>query len=122
MNKSLQSFFALAYSVLLYGCARIPEDLPSRATELRILYQVWVERGRPSDFDTEDIYGNGKVRSFFVYTNVLNVGKDTYHCRFGTRELGWPAGTLAVTDEGIIVWVRDKDGKVTVSPEKRGIE
>jgi hypothetical protein len=58
----------------------------------------------------------------FVFTNVVTSTNVIFHCRFAARRPSWPAGVLAITDEGILVWVRDKDGKVTVSPEKYGVE
>jgi hypothetical protein len=92
----------------------------TEAMNLKWAEEYWVSQGRPADFDPGKLLGPTNV--FFVFTNEVTITNTLFHCRFGVRESEWPAGVLAVTDGGIIVWIRDRDGKVIVSPEINGVE
>jgi len=83
--------------------------------------QAWIDRGRPESFKPNKVIG-GTFGNVFFYTNKVQVGGMIYQCRFGVSDNVWPPGILAITDEGIVLWIRQRDGKVTVSPEKNWIE
>lgn len=77
--------------------------------------------GRSANFDaTKPVWGGGY--DYIVFTNRLMVAGHPYHCRFGVRPgIGiMPPGVLAITDEGVVVFIADQDGRVIVSPGKHG--
>jgi hypothetical protein len=92
----------------------------SAAVDLRYAQGQWQTNGQPSKFDLYKIIGPTNL--FFIYTNTVTTSNSVYHCLFGARRLNWPPGVLAVTDIGIILWIRDRDGNVTIEPESHGVE
>jgi hypothetical protein len=60
--------------------------------------------------------------AYFDLTNTISAGGRAYKCLFGTRREDWPPGILAITEEGVILWIHDEGGKVTTSPEENGID
>jgi hypothetical protein len=101
-------------------------NFSSSAGELSDIYKLWLERGQPTNFTTADFFGpqyREFTNQFFVFTNTATAGSVVYHCHFGALCPHFPpGGVLAITDEGPIIWIRDRDGKVTLSPEVNGIE
>jgi hypothetical protein len=83
---------------------------------LKEIYSYWNEKGRPENFDAHD-YTTSSDASFFVYTNVITNANRVFHSRLGAHLQQWQSGTLILTDEGIFLWVRTRDGRVEVSPE-----
>jgi hypothetical protein len=60
-------------------------------------------------------------QQWFMVTNSPVLDGVAYHRRFGTRKDFWPSGVMAITDQGVVLWIRDGDGRVTASPEVKGI-
>jgi hypothetical protein len=90
------------------------------SSDLELIYNAWVTSGRATNFDpTMTVTGSGY--DYMVFTNIVMVGNHCYHCRFGVRIGGVvPSGVLAITDEGVAVFIADQDGRVIVSPGKHG--
>ena len=66
----------------------------------------------------------GPADNFFIDTNVITTTNGVLHCRFGARDGAWPPGlgVLAITDEGLTVFIARTNGKVTISPEEYGVD
>ena len=79
----------------------------------------WVRLGQPLVTNISDWIG--PTNDYFVYTNTITITNHVFHGCFSSRRPDWP-GVMAVTEDGIIVWIRDKDGKVTIDPQKHGVE
>ncbi len=106
------------------GCERGYRGVYFRG-EADLLWQIhaeWDKRGRPDDFDIPAEYRLGAGMGFFVFTNQVTVSNKVYHCRFGARQNYWPPGTLAVTDEGVVLWIRSRGGSIIVSPEREDVD
>ena len=87
--------------------------------QLRYVYYLWEKDGRPTNI-TISRYMFSRPSVYFDATNIVTVGTNTYHCQFGASNLNLRTpGAMYITDEKITLWIRDKDGKVVVSPEKR---
>jgi hypothetical protein len=110
----------LCIAVGLVGCKDTYPGvyLSGSAEALREAQEHWKTNAQLSDLDE----ARDRANDIFVYTNTVTTSNTVYHCLFGTRDPDWPAGVLAVTDDGIILWVRDRDGNVTVSPVDHGVE
>jgi hypothetical protein len=116
--------FALFLATFLVGCGNANHypgaNLAVEAGCLKYVEKEWVNRGRPTNFNIVEYIGPSNV--FFVFTNTVTNTSAVFHCCFAARRPDWPAGLLAVTDNGIALWVRDRDGKVTMCPENCGVE
>ena len=120
MNLRLIAIICLA----LYTCScskRDPGyDFKSSAISLREAQDYWLSHGRPLDFKLSEVVG--PTNDFFVFTNVVKTTNGVLHCHFGARQVGWPPGVLAITDEGPLIFVRERDSAVIVAPEENGVE
>ena len=114
----------LLLGAMLVGCGRANRhDFASRAAILTVYQEWWAEKGRPAAIKLEDYGGpGGPNESLFVYTNTIVSSGHRYQCLFGARATYWPRGVLAISDQGQTLWIRERDGKVTLSPEKYGVE
>ena len=127
MQKGKFTSFLLFITLLnlgLMGCTKTESSEPigNVAAGLDIIRKIWVKQGHPNNFDPTNLV-RSSVEHFYTFTNEISVGGKDYHCRFaGRSELIHTPGAMAITDDGIVLWVYDKDGKAIVSPEKNGIE
>jgi hypothetical protein len=64
----------------------------------------------------------GPADTFFVFANMVKTTNGVLHCRFGARRPAWPPGVLAITDEGLVIFIRERDGEVIFSPQDNGVE
>jgi hypothetical protein len=113
----------LLLSVLLPSCSR--RHYPSSyiigpATFLESFREEWIKQNRSPAFNVSDI--GRPPGTFFNLTNTVSAGGRQYKCLFGARRDDWPPGVLAITEDGVILWVREQDGKVTLSPEVNGVD
>lgn len=97
-----------------------PKYLHTADVTLRYLEEYWTTNGRPSNFDVSQVVGPAGM--YFVFTNTITISNAVYHCCFAARLPEWPAGVLAITENGVTVWIRDRDGKITISPGEYGIQ
>ena len=88
--------------------------------DLKETQERWVKLGRPVVTNVVDWIG--PADDFFVYTNEITITNHVFRCCFSSRRPDWPPGVMAVTEEGIIVWIRERDGNITVDPQKHGVE
>ena len=88
------------------------------AMNLKLLLYMWTKQGLPKVFDIHDNIGFPNDRTYFDYTNIIKVKSTIYHCRFGARADDLPPGILAISDQGIILWISDTYSNVVISPEK----
>ena len=120
MNLRLVAIIFLA----LYTCScskRDPGyDFKSSAIALREAQGYWLSHDRPPGFQPSSVAGTPD--EFFVYTNIVKNTNGVLHCRFGARRPGWPLGVLAITDEGPLIFIRERDSAVIVAPEENGVE
>ena len=112
----------ICLALSMCGCTkRDPgSDFATSAFALRYAQDYWVSHSRPSGFQLGEVIG--PPADFFVFTNMVKTTNGVLHCRFGAREPGWPPGVLAITDEKLLIFIRERDGKVIVSPEENGVE
>ena len=107
------------FCLAMIGCERSDtKHARALAPTLRHLYQSWASDGRPESVDTAK-YITSSSDIYTAFTNVVTVASNVYHCRFGVRSpnrFSTP-GVLAITDEGVILWVGEKAGDVIVAPE-----
>jgi hypothetical protein len=90
------------------------------AVELKYVQQYWITNGRPASIDLANVpWADGSLIDF---TNVISLSNQVYHCRFASCRRGPPFGLMAVSDDGITLWINAKDGKVTVAPETNGVD
>lgn len=114
----------------------------NEAFTLKQTRELWLEKGRPNpapfvkEFgqgafvftnivvvkETQTAEGVAKVGQRYVPTNTVIPAGTAYHCCFGTHRVDWPDGVLAVTEDRQTLWIRGRDGKVTVAPEWITIE
>jgi hypothetical protein len=96
----------------------------SPADALRNFHRLWVEGGRQADYDPAQSLRQPVRRPFkyFTYTNTVRFEGEVHTCRFGHRLPRLSSGVLAITEEGVVVWVSSATGKVTVSPDVNGID
>jgi hypothetical protein len=95
-----------------------PSEFETTAFTLRYARDYWISHGRPANFRLEEVIPS---EDFFAYTNILRTTNSVFHCRFGSRNPGWPPGVVAITDEGQVIFVCSTNGKVTISPDKYGV-
>jgi hypothetical protein len=119
MNSKIAIFISL--TLLACGCGNHhpSSEFRGAAVALQTARDYWLNHGSPTDFQPGEVVGPSN--QFFVYTNTVRTTNAVLHCRFGSRGYGWPPGILAITDEGLVIWIA-KDGKVTISPEKNGVD
>jgi len=92
------------------------------AEGLRAVRDEWIKGGRRSDFDPGKVL-YGSFSDIFFFTNSIVAKGMTYQCRFGVPYHGGTLeGTVAITDDGTIVWIRARDNKVVLDPERARIE
>jgi hypothetical protein len=115
-------FGVMVALVLAIGCKPQETDVVDLLGDnLNFLYTSWEKAGRPNSFQISD-YLESHPASYFIYTNTIRVGENVYHCRFGARSPNFMAsGVLAIADGRTMLWIRDSDGRVVVSPEKKGL-
>ena len=95
-------------------------EFETDAFSLRYARNYWISNGQPADFRLEEVVG--PPEDFFIFTNTIETTNGVLHCRFGSRRPGWPPGVLAITDEGQMIFVCSTNGKVTISPDKYGVD
>jgi len=119
---SSKMMLTISLALCMCSCAkRDPgSDFAESAFALRYAQDYWVSHGRPRGFQLSEIIG--PPGTFFVFTNMVNTTNGALHCRFGARWPGWPPGVLAITDEKLLIFIRERDGKVIFSPEINGVE
>ncbi|MGA3269188.1 MAG: hypothetical protein ABSE16_20525 [Verrucomicrobiota bacterium] len=120
MSVKLTIVICLAMGVC--GCAKRDPGYNFKpvAFGLKDVQDYWISHGRPLEFRPSEVSGNpGEI---FVFTNIVKTTNGVLHCRFGARRLGWPPGVLAITDEGFVIFIRERDGRVIFSPEDNGVE
>ena len=113
----------LLLSVLLSSCSQrhFPANyLIAPATVLESFREEWLRQDKPPAFDVSRFAK--PPGTYFNFTNTVSAGGRGYKCLFGARREHWPRGILAMTEDGIILWVRKQDGTVTLSPEVNGID
>src|SRR5271156_735206 len=121
----MKTIFILVASCLsvLVGCRRSPTypsyDFRVDAACLTLAQRGWISDGRP---DTDVSAYVRPTDVYFVFTNTVYTTNAAFHCHFGAHRPSWPNGVLAGTDEGVVVWIRSRDGAVIVSPELNGVE
>jgi hypothetical protein len=113
----------ILFLLLMGACSRehfSGSYLVTSASLLTHLREQWIKQSKPGNFDPSQYAG--PAGAFSVFTNVVTAGGRDYHCQFGTRRQWWPKGILAITADGVVLWVRDRDSKVTLSPMDYGID
>lgn len=122
--------FAVVTSFLVLGCMgckpKQPEFIGIKylggpADVLRFVRREWIQQGRPQHFEPAKIV-TGSFSDVFFYTNIVQVDGKAYQCRFGLDRGIFPAGLLVISDDETILWIRHRDGKVIVDPEKKSLE
>lgn len=95
-------------------------DLAGDAENLRVMVEYWSSHGRPPIRNIEDYYG--KNENFFLFTNTVSWSNEVFHCCFAVRRPNYSGGFLAISDQGIVMWIRERDTNITISPEKHGVK
>ena len=104
------------------GCKESHEVLVIMATGLESANRSWEARGKPQNFNPMSTV-RSTSETYYVFTNEVKTSDATYHCRFAARSHRVPIpGALVITEENVLLWIRDSDGKVVTSPLKNGIE
>jgi hypothetical protein len=121
---NLKNILVIWLALSLSGCVRrnvAPGyEFKAGAIGLREARDYWTSHGRPSGFQPSEAVG--PAYKYFTFTNVVRSARGILYCRFGTRETDWPPGVLAITDDGLVIFLRQRDGKVFFSPEVDGVE
>ena len=117
-----KTMVTIGLTLCVCSCAkRDPgSDFTTSAFALKYAQDYWLSHGRPPGFQLSEVIG--PPDDFFVFTNTVKTTNGVLHCRFGSRSPGWPPGVLAITDEKLLVFIRERDGKVIFSPEINGVE
>lgn len=104
--------------LLSSGCVQSDtKEALSLAADLRALYGSWAKDGRPEQPNV-NAYIHSNRRQFFIYTNVVRVETNYFHCRFGARSQNLQRkGVLAICDEQVMLWIPDESGEVIVDPQ-----
>ena len=114
---------ALFFIFLTAGC-RFKEhpdyEFKIDALALKYVREDWISKGRPPGYNITNYVG--PVKEFLNYTNTITITNKAFHCVFACHRSVGPKGILAITEEGITLWLSDGDGKVTISPEINGVE
>jgi hypothetical protein len=121
----LKSLFPAALlCVGMVGCTvkESHEAIVMAAVGLDSAKDYWIEHGRPDNFNPASVEGSS-AEHYYAFTNDISAGGQTYRCLFAVRSdrIRTP-GAIAITDDGTILWIYDKDKKVIVSPQRNGIE
>ncbi|HTV40836.1 MAG TPA: hypothetical protein VMF08_09685 [Candidatus Sulfotelmatobacter sp.] len=118
---NLKAVFIACLALCLIGCAKYApgHNFTTAAITLKEDYDYWLSHGRPVGFQPSEI--GGLPEEYFVFTNAVKTTRGVLHCRFGCRLIGWPAGVLAITDDRVVIFIRQRDGKVIFSPEVNGV-
>ena len=114
--------FIMWSALCLFGCAKhAPSyEFKSNTIALREDYDYWLSHGRPTGLQPGEVAGTPE--KYFVFTNIVTTTTGVLHCRFACREPGWPSGVLAITDNRLVIFIRQRDGKVIFSPDENGVE
>lgn len=82
------------------GCVKEShENVVMMAVGLQSVNDYWVKHGRPKDFDPASVIKSSCER-YSVFTNVIEVGGNAYHCRFAASSLLKCAVTKAQDSSG----------------------
>ena len=84
------------------------DELIAPNAGLRVIYMQWLAAGRPARWDIKGLIED-EYNRYFDYTNVFVVDHGVCHCRFGCEAPNVPTGILAITDEGRVIWIRQRD-------------
>lgn len=126
MQRSMRELASFLIALICFsqaGCARREshDAIVMMAVGLETVNENWEKKGRPNNFEPNSAF-QSSVEHFYLFTNEIKVAETRYHCRFAVRsKLIQTPGAMAITDEGVLLWIHDKDGEVIVSPEKNGI-
>lgn len=116
------NFILLGILLLSSGCRREWPGvyLRGQAIGLELAREDWIRLGRPTSFDPlkEGFY---PTNTCFVYTNTVVISNKIARCCFASRDPKWPPGTLAITDEGVTLWIYSDGRKIIISPEESGV-
>ena len=122
--ENMKAIVLILLCLLAAGCTEKEsvEPIVNMAVGLDTVKAVWVKQGRLNNFDPTNAV-RSSVEHFYTFTNDVSTGSQVYHCRFAVRsELIHTPGAMAIADDGTLLWIYDKDGKVIISPQKNGIE
>jgi len=105
------------------GCTKESHEVVvMMASGLQSVNDYWIKQGQPENFDPMNTV-RSTSETYYSFTNEVRATGTVYHCRFAARsQRVRTPGAIVITDEGVFLWIRDKDSKVIVSPEKNGIE
>jgi hypothetical protein len=121
MRNSIGSFVLtfLFCGLALTGCVDSDTtEALSTGVALKEVYRDWVRDGRPDVVNIEK-YVSSNRSTFFIYTNTINLGANSYHCRFAVRSRNFRRkGFLAISDEQTLIWIWDNSNNVVIEPEK----
>jgi hypothetical protein len=121
-RKSFVLMAAFIFSLIL-GCAEKEshEQVVYVVVGLETIRDNWVKNGSQKDFVPTN-YASSSTERYFKFTNIISVDEKIYRCRFAAKSrLLHTTGTMAITDDGIILWIYDKDSRVVISPQINGI-
>ena len=100
----------------------------TEAGVLRQIRAIWLAQDRPANLSL-DAWGDGadlkyNTNIFFLYTNTITVTGVVQRCCFAVRRRDdvWPTGVMVITDNGAVVWIRDRDGKAFLAPDEFGVD
>ena len=108
-------------SLIQLGCdSRIDggKYLYMPASSLQDVRRAWIKAGRSEDFEPSGVVSGSCSKVFFFTNNIQAEGK-TYQCLFGVSDGVWPPGTLAITEDGKEIWIRERDGMAVLDPRKK---
>jgi hypothetical protein len=125
MKKQFKMLWLIAtVSILMVGCEvkENHEIIVEMASDLQIASDIWVKNGRPKDFDPSSTL-KSSTEQLYVFTNGVQAAGNYYHCHFAIKSSRIEEqGFMTISDDGMLLWIRDSDGKAIVSPEKNGIK
>ena|ERR1700677_2040861 len=118
---NMKVVFITCLSLCLLGCAKYAPggNFFIDTDTLQYDYDYWVSHGRPAAFQPGEV--GGTPEKYFVFTNMVTTTRGVLHCRFACREPGWPAGELAITDDRLVIFIRQRDGMVIFLPADHGV-
>ncbi len=119
----------LLLALLMTACNHhYPAVFEGTSDGLREIRDAWLRSGRSQDFSLSG-WGDGRnmefgTNMFFIYTNTISITGAVHRCCFAARrrDRDWPKGALAITESGLVVWIRDRDGKVFIAPDSLGAD
>lgn len=107
----------LLYRALSVWCDEIDARavIQQQVEILRMVYSDWKDHGSKSFYDPDEFVRG--AATFFVFTNSFVVDGRQFHCRFGCSGL-FPPGRIAITDEGVSLYISDDNRRIIIAPEK----